>query len=516
LQGNVGPTGAQGSQGIQGIQGNVGPTGAQGADSTVAGPTGAQGVAGTAGPTGAQGLQGIQGVTGPTGPTGPTGAQGTAGTAGTAGATGPTGATGATGAASTVAGPTGPQGPAGDAGSETLVWTVSGTNRTLTGYRVNGTTNIIRTTQFSNNKLLITLASFTPSMTAVSTPGLVLNWDVPATGLTVSVDNPVDVPEEYVSSVASFTATTGSISNLSTFVPASKSATPSGGIDWTQNFTLGASAYLRPTSSTLAGGSATVTVGFNYWNNTTSQEVAYSGSTASFNTIWNTPTATTTISSLSGQTFLGSYSSVNYSIAITGITNSSNYVNQVFEEGGTVSNASGNGTLTFTVPLHKDNTSDNRGVVVTTAFTRPATVTGTSYQAYASSGNVRVVAPTFTYPSLWVFTDGLDPAPTSSTFVTGTSFKPGVTQLANLTNTFSGMLNNSSGSPKAFWLAVKSTATQPTTFRIGSSSALLTDVGYSSTTVNLEPESPPSGYIAVPYNLYGITLQSGNTYVSVS
>ena len=424
------------------------------------------------------------------------------------------GPTGATGAASTVAGPTGPQGipgTAGDAASETLVWTVAGTNRTLTGYRQNGITSTIRSTQFSNSKLLITLASFTPSMTGTATPSSTLNWDVPATGFTVTVDNPSDITDQYITSVNAVTAVTGSVGQLNTFTAGNKTATPAAGVDWTQSFTQG---YLRSASSTIDGGLVSAYASFDYYNGTTTE--AYIGANADIVATWRTPTLSNTLSTLSGQTFLGSFASVNYTFAVTGISNSANYEHAVSGvTGGTVSNDTGSGVFTFATPLHKDNASATRNVSVTTTFTRPVAVTGTSYTATLSA-QASVVPPTFTYPSLWVFTPGLGSVPTKSEFVTGTSFKSGVTQLSNLANTFSGIINNSSGSPQAFWLAVKSTASQPTSFRIGSSAGLLTDVGYSSNTVSLEPDSPPSGYTAVSYNLYGITLQSGNTYVSVS
>ena len=151
----------------------------------------------------------------------------------------------------------------------------------------------------------------------------------------------------------------------------------------------------------------------------------------------------------------------------------------------------------------------------TTTFTRPAGVTGTSYTANLSTTTSNV-SSTFTYPSLWIFTAGVGTIPTRTTFVTGTTFQAGVTQLSNLAGSLSGIINNPSANPQALWLAIKSTASQPTSFRTGSSSALLTDVVYSSSTVSLQPDNPPAGYTAVTYNLYGITLQSGNTYVSIS
>ena len=521
VQGNTGPTGAQGTQGNTGAQGDTGPTGptgSTGADSTVAGPTGPQGIQGIQGIQGTQGIQGptgSQGIQGNAGPTGATGADSTvAGPTGPQGTSGTTGATGPTGAASTVAGPTGPQGvtgPQGAQGVESLIWTTNGDYRTLTNYYANGVTSTIRATEFVSNKLRLTLATFTPVLTTISLPSSVLNWDVPATGFTVVVDNPADITDQYISSVGYITPVIGNFSTIQNFVASSKTNTPAGGVDWSQTFTTG---YIRPTSTVITGGTASANINFNYYNGTS--EVAYTNSTASYSVSWNTPVLYSSLSSLSGQTFLGTYTNTNYSIDVTGITDSANYAHSISGFNGTVSSGTNStGVFTFATPLHKDNTGTSRTVSSTTTFTRPAGVTGTSYTANLSTTTSNVSA-TFTYPSLWVFTAGVGSVPTRSTFVTGSTFQAGVTQLSNLANSLSGIINNPSASPQALWLAIKSTASQPTLFRTGSSAGLLTDVVYSTSTVNLEPDNPPVGYTAVTYNLYGITLQSGNTYVSIS
>ena len=401
----------------------------------------------------------------------------------------------------------------GSGGPETLVWTTSGDNRTLTGYTENSVIKTIRTAAFVSNKLQLTLATFTPILSSTPTPSTSLNWDVPATGFSVTVDNPVDISNQYVNTVSSITSTAGSISALSAFTAGAKSNTPAGTIDWTQSFTYGGSGYIRPVSSTITGGSASAQVAFNYYNGTNT--VAYSTS-ATWTINWATPTLSNSVASLTGSTFLQSYSSVAYTISVTGITDSANYSHSVSATGGTVSNASGSGTFTFTAPIHKDNIATARTTTVQTTFTRPATVTGSSYTAQLSASSSNPSA-TFTYPSLWVFTAGTSTVPTRSTFVTGTSFQTGVTQLGNLANTLAGFITNSSGGPKALWFAVKSTAAQPTTFKTGASAGLLSDVSATTgNTVSLEPDSPLSGYSAVTYNLYGITLQNGSTYVSIS
>jgi hypothetical protein len=115
-----------------------------------------------------------------------------------------------------------------------------------------------------------------------------------------------------------------------------------------------------------------------------------------------------------------------------------------------------------------------------------------------------------------VFTASTSNVPTRATYVTGTTFQAGVTTLGDQVKTLSGSINNPSASPQALWFAVKSSASQPTVFQTGASISLLSDTTVTSNTVSLEPDSPLSGYTAVSYNLYGITLQSGNTYVSIS
>ena len=575
LQGNMGPQGPQGNTGTQGPIGFTGSTGTQGVTGFT-GSTGTQGLVGFTGSTGTQGLVGYTGSTGTQGEVGYTGSTGTQGVVGFTGSTGTQGLVGFTGSTGTqglvgFTGSTGTQGVVGFTGStgtqgiigftgsagtgsaitvvgnttltnnlttiiftgtgvistvsnnevtvnitggtETLVWSSSGNYRTLTGYIENNSTKTVRVAEFSSNKLRLTLATFTPILSSSPTPSSSLNWDVPATGFTVTVDNPSDIIDQYVSTVSSITATVGSISALSTFIAGSKSNVPAGTIDWVQTFTYGGSAYIRCISSTISGGTASAQIAFSYYDG--SSIVSYA-TPATWSITWATPNLTNVAGSLTGLTFLQSYSSVSYTISVSGITNASNYSHNVTATGGTISNAAGSGTLTFTIPIHKDNITTTRTTSVTTTFTRPSTITGSSYtaQLLASTSNP---SATFTYPSLWIFTSSTSDVPNRATFVTGTGFQTGVTILGNLVGTLAGFITNSLSVPQAFWFAVKATASQPTTFKTGASAGLLSDVSATTgNTVSLQPDSPLSGYIAVTYNLYGITLQNGSTYVSIS
>ena len=507
--GSKGDLGFTGSLGYSGSKGDSGFTGSKG-DLGFTGSAGSDGIIGRDGYTGSTGFTGSAGV-GYTGSTGFTGSAGV-GYTGSAGA-GYTGSVGSTGF-------TGSQGVIGFTGSgadSPLVFKTSGIYRTLTGYTESGTTSTVRTAEFVSNALRLTLATFTPTLAAAGTPSASPNWDVAATGFTVTVTNPDDVTSDYISSVYSITGTSGSVTGtLGSYTAGAKNNTPAATVDWTQSFTTNGSSYIRPVSSTITGGSAAATVRFNH---NPGSESEYTTSNASFTITWATPTMSLSKTDKSGSTFLKTYTSTTYTTSVTGITTAANYVHSITASGGTVSSSTGNGTFTFTTPIHKDNTGTTRTVSNTTTFTRPIGVTGTSYTATLSSTTSNVAA-TFTYPSFWLWTTSTGTLPTRADIIddaTATGFESTLTQLADQTKTLTVQaINNSDANPRAFWFAVKSSASQPTTFKTGASSSLLSDVAYTDAgTVSLEPDSPPAGYSSVNYNLYGITLQPGTTYVQI-
>jgi len=230
-----------------------------------------------------------------------------------------------------------------------------------------------------------------------------------------------------------------------------------------------------------------------------------------------TPTTAISTVALSGKTFLDSYSSTTYSLTVTGMNSSSNYSHVITRIGGTISNASGEGTFTFDSAIHKDNTSSiTRSVSTTTTFNRSATVTGTAYSAIltATSG----VLATCTYPSFWIFTVGAGTPPVVADIVSGTAFSVNVNVLGDQAVTFSTQaVSNPNATPRVFWFSLRSSLSQPTVFKTGASPSLLSDVSVTTgNSVSLVPTPIPSGYSAVSYTLYGITLQPGTTYVSIS
>jgi collagen type VII alpha len=582
IQGEIGFTGSQGigftgSKGDQGIQGDLGYTGSQGT-----GFTGSQGIQGDLGYTGSEGIgftgsQGIQGYTGSAGAgatnitvsdfasgvvdvdlssvsasddtiasakaikdyvdnqfseigDGYTGSQGEIGYTGSQGIQGEIGFTGSKGADGTIGvdGYTGSQGEigftgsAGSGGDSPFVFTTSGDYRTLTGYIESGVTNTVRTAEFSSNLLRLTLATFTPSFSASGNPSSTNNWDVPATGFSVSVDNPSDVTNDFISSVYSITQTSGSVNGtLSNYSAGSYSQTPAGGVDWNQTFTVdNSSSYIRPISTDRTGGSAGATIKFNHNDGSESE---YTDSNTSFSVNWSTASMSLSKTNVSGKTFLKSYASTSYSTNTSGISNSSNTSHALTASGGTLSTNSGSGyvsgTFTFTSPIHKDNTSDTRTVSNTCTFTRPVDVTGSSYTIDQSSTTSNISA-SFTYPSFWIWTTGVGTTPTLSDIIddtTSTGFDSAVNQLADQTRTFSVQsVNNSDSNPRAFWFAVRNSASQPGTFKTGASAGLLSDVSTTDGgTITLVPDSPLSEQTGESYHLYGFTLQPGTTYVEI-
>lgn len=458
-----------------------------------------QGPSGISGFSGQAGVDGISGFSGFSGQTGVDGISGYSGQAGVDGISGYSGFSGAAGAV----------------GESNLIWSVSGTYRTLTSYRnTDSTISTIRVAEFSNNLLRLTLASFTPILSSAVTPSGSLSWDVPATGFTVTVNNPDDIPNEYITAVFNITPLSGSISPFIDFTAGAQSATPGPGVDWNQTFSTAGVAYIRSTSTTISGGSASANVFFKYWNGST--ETNFTNGNASFSVSWATPSMSLSLGGLSGSTFLQTYNSTSYSLSVTGVSNPANYSNSLSAVGGIISNLTGSGTFTFTDPIHKNNTGTTRTVSNTTTFTRPATVTGTSYTSTLSSTTGSPSAA-FTYPSLWVFTPSTFDIPTRSSYVSGSGFAPGVTVLGNQVKVINGYINNTSTEPKGFWMAVRTSASQPTQFKTGASPSLLSDVtAVTGNTVGLAPDVLPPGYVAESYTLYGITLQAGSTYVSIS
>ena len=394
-----------------------------------------------------------------------------------------------------------------------ITWTVSGASsqfRTATNY-IDSDLEVytIREMNFTGNKLRIEVAQFSPGLTATGQTNL--NFDQKSTQFSVAIDNPSDFTTRFISSVSAIAQTDAYVGTvLGNYNAGSKSQTPAGGVDWTQVFTFDSDlgAAVRDNSTTIVGGTSIGEITF------ADDQGANFGTTASFSTTWKTPNVSISMSNLSGNQFLETYSSTSYTVGVTNMSSSSNVTHTVTPTGGSVNNTSGSGTFTFTTPLHKDN-GGGRTLALSTQLNRPPGVATTSYVVTDTASDTSLNA-NFTFPSLTIFTAGSGTPPTRADVVNNDQFESAVTELSHQTKTFSQTVNNSDSVPKCFWFMVRSSASQPTTFQTGASSSLLSDVSTTTGTLNLEPDSPPAGYTAETYNLYGIILQPGNTFVSIS
>ena len=275
------------------------------------------------------------------------------------------------------------------------------------------------------------------------------------------------------------------------------------------DFSTDGDSPIYSSTSDLTGGSASATVSFLDKNQATISETA----TITFN--WSTASNSIAFANLSGKNFLERYTTTTYDLTINNISDLSNTATTITTNAGTLTSSTGDGTITFTTPIHKDNNS-GRTITATTLFTRPATVTGTGYtsEGVSSDSNITV---TFTYPSFYIFTSSTSNPPSRADIVDSFDFdSANVTELSNQLKVIDQQINNPDGVPKCWWFAVRSAASQPTTFKTGSDASLLVGVTPTETTVDLEPDVAPVGYNSEEYKLYGITLNPGNTYVQIS
>ena len=394
-----------------------------------------------------------------------------------------------------------------------ITWTVSGATdqfRTATNY-IDSDLEVytIREMNFTGDKLRIEVAQFSPTLVATGQTNL--NFDQKATQFSVSIDNPTDFPTRFINSVSGITQTNAYVGQvLGNYNAGAKSQTPAGGVDWTQTFAFDSAsgAAVRDNNTGLSGGTSSATITF------ADDQGADFGTTASFSTTWKTPNVTISMSNLNGKQFLETYTSTSYTVNQTNMSSSANFTHTVSGTGGSLTSTTGSGTLTFTTPIHKDN-GGGRQVAVSTEFRRPPGVATTTYGVTDTASDTSLNA-NFSYPTLWIFTNSTGLPPTRAEVVNGDQFESAVNELSNQTKNFTGTVNNPNATPRAFWFMIRSAASQPTTFQTGASASLLSDVAFVTGTLDLEPDSPPAGYSAETYNLYGITLQPGNTYVSIS
>ena len=519
-KGNDGEKGDQGLQGEPGQKGSRGDVGAKG-EAGQPGPkgTGTKGAVGPEGPKGLKGEQGLQGLKGEDGPKGAKGARSTvkgnkgeAGNDGVKGGDGTAGAKGAKGEPG-IKGDVGLKGDPGTGGAGGswghIEYVKAGSNdeyRDSSIFKddITDPGKTIRRVYFYNNQLRVELAAFSVDIT---TQGQSLYWDEPATEFSVNVDQPSDYPDQYIASVSGLTDVVGMHPTIGDYTTGGPTPTPAGGVDWSQTFETNSTATIYSNGGGLNGGNASGKVTFIDEDGDAYEDTP----TVSFG--WQNVSSDLSVSSLNGATFLETYTSTNYSISVSGLKSQSRVTHSVVAINGVASNPTGDGSVTFNQPLHKDNAS-GRSVALTSTFTRPANVTGASYAATDSdSENVNA---SFTYPSWLIATVDRQTPPTIAEVITGTDFTPEVTVRGDQQYRLNEMVTNNEPVPRALWFAVRSSATQPTTFKVGDSANIIFDVDVTTAQIALQPDTPPAGYTPEQYTLYGITLQTGNTYVSIN
>lgn len=371
----------------------------------------------------------------------------------------------------------------------------------------------IRSTAFTSSLLELTLAYFSPSVTIT---GETLYWDQPATGFTAAIDNPDDFPTQYLDSISDITQLSGSVTgNILLYSAGSKSASPAGGVDWTQTISTNSNAEILSTTSDLTGGSASAALTFNFFNGDSSVPYTQNLSTDSFSTTWQNASFDLSFANLTGRTFLQSYPDVGYTATKNGVFTPANHTAIINPTGGTLSDSSASGTMTFTNVLHHSNNS-GRSIGGSCTFVRAAGISTAGAYSVIDSATDTSISADFTYPSFWIFTASTGSPPIVTDIVSGTSYTGDVNTLLDQQRTFAATVNNTASVPQAFWFAVRSSASQPTSFQTGSGPGLLVDAVVTNGSVSLEPSSPPAGYSAEAFSLYGITLNPGNTYVSIS
>jgi len=402
------------------------------------------------------------------------------------------------------------------------ITSTGGAAKNLTSYTdFSGTTSLVRTAAITAGGVFsLTLATFSPTLTSTTTPAGMINWDVPVTAFNVQVTNPPDYPSQYIDAVTAIAQNSGDVyATLGGYAAQSKSATPAGGVSWTQAFNTGGSSYIRSSTTNATGGTAQGTVTFQ-----SQPGSSVYGTTAQFTVYWNTPAQGVTLNVPTGATFLQTYPSATFSTSVTGVSNTNptyTYTGLNGTVSGTPSGNPATGTFNFLAALNKTNASGTpTQLQVTAKVYRYAGIGsgGAAYEITLGPTNSATISSSvyFTYFSFWIFTSSTSVPPTNTTIVNGTAYASGVTTLGDQVRVFSSLVNNPSASPQAFWFGVRTSATQPTSFQTGPSSSLLSPVSYTSGSASLQPTPLPSGQTVEGFSLYGITLQPGNTYISIS
>jgi hypothetical protein len=177
--------------------------------------------------------------------------------------------------------------------------------------------------------------------------------------------------------------------------------------------------------------------------------------------------------------------------------------------------------MTFGTPLFKDNIGLTTSISFTVNYLRPANIIDSSSHSTGpitvSSVNINTTG-SFSYPSFWLFK--LSGNPVVGDIVSGTSIISSTYQnnpaLGDRVKSLAQYVTNPQSYTQTFWFGILASASQPTSFNSGSSPSLISSRTPTTATVDLYPTPTPGGWTTTTYNLYGFTLGSGQSYVSIS
>jgi hypothetical protein len=415
------------------------------------------------------------------------------------------------------------------------VWTAAPgppPTRTLTSFQdESGQTslvvNSVFTTSSGKTNLVLTLASFTPTFTTTSF--ISVNWDQPVSSSSgeifrVVVGNPTTYTTAYISGVYSISGTSGTVPLITnwtggTALPAYAAATTT-----TQSYSLspGYYIYTNAAAGSITGGTAQATLAFSAQGYTS----PYSPSSSqTFTVTWNNIGQTITLTSLETITFLQSFTSTTWSTSITNVSLGAVTSQSTTQTNGsgtiTPSGLSSSGIMTFGTPLFKDNIGLTTSISFTVYYLRPANITDSSSHSAGpitvSSVNINTTG-SFSYPSFWLFK--LSGSPVVGDIVSGTSIISSTYQnnpaLGDRVKSLAQYVTNPQSYTQTFWFGILASASQPASFNSGSSPSLISSRTPTTATVDLYPTPTPGGWTTTTYNLYGFTLGSGQSYVSIS
>ena len=410
----------------------------------------------------------------------------------------------------------------------------------LSQYRTDGVIRNIRTTAFSvDGKLVLTLASFTPTVTVT---GQSRQWDQTATTFTVNADNPTaDYPDEWLTDVVENTETTGTVTeDLTKYTKVVNSGGPlplTASGDFNVTFTTkNGEGFIYSNGSGATGGSASAIIKLNSKLTGNTPASLYTPDTPYIlTTSWANVTRNITLTPLSNLNFLQKYTSTSYNVSVGGLSDVTRASHTITgtnsgtnDSGISTKTGTGNisGTLTFATPIYRRTANKpSTKLTLTTTATRPAGITGLTGYTHSftalDSADVEATA-SYTFPSFTtrtasnVGTSG-GPSIDASTFVTASGFNTSnVTVLNHEQKTFSQAVTNSTSEPIRFWFFVKTAAGLPTKIETGGvnndgTQSFISAASYETAVVSLAPTSPPADFQSESYTGFGVNIGANTT-----